>query len=38
MEAEIRGKFDGNHAWDVVRREPGMHVIKSKWVLRFSIK
>jgi hypothetical protein len=38
MEAEIKGKFIDNQAWDVVQRTPEMHVIKSKWVLKFSLR
>mmetsp|Transcript_2194 Transcript_2194/g.7161 ORF Transcript_2194/g.7161 Transcript_2194/m.7161 type:complete len:1030 (+) Transcript_2194:1510-4599(+) len=36
MESEIKGKFIENKAWKVVPRTPGMNVIKSKWVLKFT--
>ena len=35
MEEEVMGKM-GNQAWTVVRRPPGTHVLKSRWV--FAIK
>lgn len=37
LESEIRGKFVDNEAWDFVPREASMHVIKSKWVLKWNI-
>ena len=38
MEEEIVGKM-GNQAWKVVRRPPGIHVLKSRWVfLHFQIR
>jgi hypothetical protein len=36
METKIKGKFIDNQAWKVVPRAPGMDVIKSKWVLKFT--
>lgn len=35
MEEEIRGKFVDNHAWDVVKHEAWMNVVKSKWVFKY---
>ena len=37
LEGEIKGKFVDNQAWEVVKREDWMHVIKSKWVLKFTL-
>lgn len=37
LESEIRGKFLDNEAWDVVPRSADMHVIKSKWVLKWTL-
>mmetsp|Transcript_27268 Transcript_27268/g.88059 ORF Transcript_27268/g.88059 Transcript_27268/m.88059 type:complete len:369 (-) Transcript_27268:105-1211(-) len=37
MEAEIKGKFIENQAWKVVPRTPDLNVIKSKWVLKFTL-
>ena len=37
MEEEIRGKYNVNHAWDVVARLPGMHVLKGRWVITYSL-
>lgn len=36
MESEIAGKL-ANEAWEVVFREPGMSVMKSKWVLTIKL-
>eukprot|EP00966_Prymnesium_polylepis_P025906 597072-Prymnesium_polylepis.1 len=36
MESEIKGKFIDNMAWDVIRYEEGMDVVKSRWVLKFT--
>ena len=37
MEHEIRGKFIENQAWEVVKRESWMHVLKGRWVLAWKI-
>ena len=38
LESEIKGKFIGNRAWDVVPRPTDRKVVKSKWVLRYYVK
>ena len=37
MESEIKGKFVDNNAWDVVKRPDGVNVVKSRWVIKFTI-
>jgi hypothetical protein len=37
METEIRGKFVENQAWTMVPRTSEVSVIKSKWVLKFTL-
>eukprot|EP00966_Prymnesium_polylepis_P066788 1550462-Prymnesium_polylepis.1 len=37
MESEIKGKFIDNNAWEVMKRQDGMNVVKSRWVIKFTI-
>ena len=36
MESEVKGKFIDNQAWEVVPLTPGLRVLKTKFVLKFS--
>ena len=36
MEDEISGKVEQNKAWDVVKRQDKMRVLRSRWVFKFT--
>ena len=37
LEDEMIGKYIGNEAWKIVKREPWMNVLKSKFVIKWTI-